>query len=60
MTRNNIFLIGFIVLKFALQFILLSPEYELQRDEFLHWIRPTTWHGDIYPSPQLLPGFPLL
>ena len=36
MSRNNIFLIGFIVLKFALQFILLSPEYELQRDEFLH------------------------
>ena len=36
MTRNNIFLIGFIVLKFALQYFLLSPEYELQRDEFLH------------------------
>ena len=36
MIRNNIFLTGFIALKFALQFILLSPEYELQRDEFLH------------------------
>ncbi len=36
MTRNNIYLAGFIILKFALQFILLSPEYDLQRDEFLH------------------------
>lgn len=36
MTRNNIYLAGFIILKFALQYILLSSEYELQRDEFLH------------------------
>ena len=36
MSRNNIYLALFIILKFALQFILLSPEYELQRDEFLH------------------------
>ncbi|MBT8300961.1 MAG: glycosyltransferase family 39 protein [Maribacter sp.] len=36
MTRNNLYLTGFLILKFALQFILLSPEYELQRDEFLH------------------------
>jgi hypothetical protein len=36
MTRNTIYLAGFIILKFALQYMLLSPEYELQRDEFLH------------------------
>lgn len=35
--RKNIWvLVGFIALKFVLQFILLSPEYELHRDEFLH------------------------
>lgn len=36
MTRRSIILIGFIILKFALQSILISPEYELQRDEYLH------------------------
>ncbi len=36
MPRNNRYLAIFIILKFALQFILISPEYELQRDEFLH------------------------
>lgn len=29
-------LIGFILLKFVLQYILISPEYELQRDEYLY------------------------
>ena len=29
-------LIGFILLKFILQYILISPEYELQRDEYLY------------------------
>ena len=29
-------LTGFILAKFILQYILISPEYELQRDEFLH------------------------
>ncbi|KLT67715.1 glycosyltransferase family 39 protein [Flavobacterium sp. ABG] len=36
MTKKTIILIGFIILKFALQFVLLSPEYDLQRDEYLH------------------------
>ena len=36
MKKKPLLLIGFIVLKFALQYVLLSPEYELQRDEFLH------------------------
>ena len=36
MTKKTIFLIGFIIVKFVLQFVLISPEYELQRDEFLH------------------------
>lgn len=36
MTRKSIILIGFIVLKFILQSILISPEYDLQRDEYLH------------------------
>lgn len=36
MTKRSIILIGFIILKFALQIILISPEYELQRDEYLH------------------------
>ncbi len=36
MTKKTIILIGFLALKFLLQFILLSPEYDLQRDEYLH------------------------
>ena len=36
MTKKSILLTGFIIVKFVLQYILISPEYELQRDEFLH------------------------
>ncbi|WP_264536426.1 ArnT family glycosyltransferase [Flavobacterium sp. N1736] len=36
MTKKTIILIGFILLKFVLQYVLLSPEYDLQRDEYLH------------------------
>ena len=36
MTKKTILLLGFIIAKFVLQSILISPEYELQRDEFLH------------------------
>lgn len=36
MTKKTIILIGFIAIKFLLQFVLLSPEYDLQRDEYLH------------------------
>ncbi|QOG02329.1 glycosyltransferase family 39 protein [Flavobacterium sp. MDT1-60] len=36
MTKKTIILIAFILLKFVLQIVLLSPEYDLQRDEYLH------------------------
>jgi hypothetical protein len=36
MTKKSIILLGFIILKFVLQYVLLSPEYDLQRDEYLH------------------------
>ncbi|WP_316634356.1 glycosyltransferase family 39 protein [uncultured Flavobacterium sp.] len=36
MTKKTLILIGFIILKFVLQCILISPEYDLQRDEYLH------------------------
>lgn len=36
MTKKTIILFGFIALKFVLQFLLLSAEYDLQRDEYLH------------------------
>ena len=36
MTKKRVLLIGFIILKFLLQYILISPEYDLQRDEYLH------------------------
>lgn len=36
MTKKTIILIGFIGLKFLLQFLLLSDDYNLQRDEYLH------------------------
>ncbi len=36
MTKKTLILLGFIILKFLLQYILISPEYDLQRDEYLH------------------------
>jgi len=36
MTKRTAILIGFIVIKFLLQYFMLSPEYDLHRDEFLH------------------------
>ncbi|MBP1223624.1 glycosyltransferase family 39 protein [Flavobacterium sp. 1355] len=36
MTKKTIILIGFIILKFVLQYVLLSSEYDLHRDEYLH------------------------
>ena len=36
MTKKTTILIGFIALKFLLQFLLLSSVYELHRDEYLH------------------------
>ena len=36
MTKKVLILVGFIILKFLIQYILISPEYDLQRDEYLH------------------------
>ena len=36
MTKKTLILIGFILLKFILQYSLISSDYELQRDEYLH------------------------
>ena len=36
MTKRNLLLIGFILLKFLLQYLLVNPAYDLQRDEYLH------------------------
>ena len=36
MKKKMWILVGFIFLKFLLQYILISPEYDLQRDEYLH------------------------
>lgn len=36
MKKKSWILIGFIFLKFILQYILISPEYDLQRDEYLY------------------------
>src|SRR5687768_8510444 len=36
MRKQTLILIGFILLKFLLQYVLISPEYDLQRDEYLH------------------------
>jgi hypothetical protein len=36
MTKKTILLTGFIIAKFILQFVLVSPVYDLQRDEYLH------------------------
>jgi len=36
MKTRNLLLLGFILLKFILQYILIDPVYELHRDEFLH------------------------
>ena len=36
MKNRNFVLLGFILLKFVLQYVLIDPVYELHRDEFLH------------------------
>ncbi|KQO32745.1 glycosyl transferase [Flavobacterium sp. Leaf82] len=36
MSKKTIILLGFIILKFVLQYLLIIPEYDLQRDEYLH------------------------
>jgi len=36
MTKKTLILVGFIALKFLLQYILLGGDYDLQRDEYLH------------------------
>jgi hypothetical protein len=36
MQKKTLLLLFFIILKFALQYLLVSPEYELHRDEYLH------------------------
>ena len=50
MAKKALILAGFIILKFLLQTILISPEYDLQRDEYLYL--------DLgHLSRHLLPGF---
>jgi len=34
--KKNLILIAFIIVKFILQYTLISPEYDLHRDEYLH------------------------
>ena len=36
MSKNNFILLGFIVVKFLLQYFLIHPVYDLHRDEYLH------------------------
>jgi hypothetical protein len=36
MTKKTLVLLGFILVKFLLQYHLISPEYDLHRDEYLH------------------------
>ena len=36
MKKKILILVGFILLKFLLQYFLIRPEYDLQRDEYLH------------------------
>jgi hypothetical protein len=36
MNKKTIVLLGFMVLKMVLQYVLISPEYELHRDEYLY------------------------
>jgi hypothetical protein len=36
MTKKNFILLGFILLKFLLQYLLINPHYNLHRDEYLH------------------------
>lgn len=36
MTKRTIILWGFILAKFVLQYYLINPDYDLQRDEYLH------------------------
>ncbi|MEO8567962.1 MAG: glycosyltransferase family 39 protein [Ginsengibacter sp.] len=36
MNKKTLILAGFIIIKFVLQYLLINPAYDLQRDEYLH------------------------
>ncbi len=36
MKKSTLLLLGFIIIKFVLQYLLINPAYDLQRDEYLH------------------------
>src|SRR4026207_2196893 len=36
MNKKTLILLGFILIKFILQYLLINPSYDLQRDEYLH------------------------
>ncbi|WP_339866604.1 glycosyltransferase family 39 protein [uncultured Algoriphagus sp.] len=36
MKKRDLFLLGFILIKFILQYLLIDPSYDLHRDEYLH------------------------
>ena len=36
MKKKTLILIGFVILKFVLQYVLVNPEYDLHRDEYLY------------------------
>lgn len=60
MSKKTILLLGFILAKFALQYILISPVYELQRDKFLHLDQAHHLAWGIFRFRQLPLGFPVL
>ena len=36
MKKNTLILLAFVIVKFIIQYMLISPEYDLHRDEYLH------------------------
>jgi len=57
--KRNLLLIGFVALKFFLQYFLISPEYDLHRDEFLHLDQahhPAWGYRSVAPLTSLFSG----
>jgi hypothetical protein len=57
MKKSYWVLILFILAKFILQYSLISPEYELQRDEYLHIDQANHLAWGYLSVPPVTPGF---
>ena len=58
-STKAIILFSFIILKFLIQYSLILPEYDLQRDEYLHLDQANHLAWGYLSVPRLLLGSPI-